>query len=254
MTGTIVVTGASSGFGEATARRFARDGWRVVVTARRRERLETLATELGDDRVHVLELDMRDREAVLAGLSALPEPFHEPDVLVNNAGIGRGLEPAWQSDVDEWEAMVDTNVKGLLYATRALLPGMVARDRGHIIDLGSIAGRWPYPGGNVYGGTKAFVAQFSRNLRADLLGTRVRVTNLEPGLCETEFSVHRFRGDAERAADLYRGNDPIVAEDLAGIIHWVVHLPGHVNINSMEIMPITQAWGPLPVKPVGDDV
>ncbi|WP_018718138.1 SDR family NAD(P)-dependent oxidoreductase [Arhodomonas aquaeolei] len=251
MTRTILITGASSGFGEATARRFAAEGWRVVATARRRERLARLTEELGGpEHVHAVELDMRDREAVMERLGALPAPFDEPDVLVNNAGIGRGLEPAWESDVDEWEAMVDTNVKGLMYATRAVLPGMVERNRGHVVDLGSIAGRWPYPGGNVYGATKAFVAQFSGNLRADLLGTRVRVTNLEPGLCETEFSIQRFRGDAERAASLYRGNDPIVADDLAEIIHWVVHLPPHVNINSMEIMPVSQSWGALPVKPV----
>ncbi|MDZ7810266.1 MAG: SDR family NAD(P)-dependent oxidoreductase [Arhodomonas sp.] len=177
MSKTIVVTGASAGFGAATARRFAAEGWRVVATARRRERLEALAEELGGpDRVHILGIDMRDRAAVTEDRSgSLPATFDEPDVLVNNAGIGRGLEPAWESDLDEWEAMVDTNVKGLLYATRAVLPGMVARERGHIVDLGSIAGRWPYPGGNVYGGTKAFIAQFSRNLRADLLGTRVRV-------------------------------------------------------------------------------
>jgi len=251
MTGTILITGGSSGFGEGTARRFAREGWRVVATARRMERLRTLQSELGGpERVHVVELDVRDREQVQQMLGALPPPFDEIDVLVNNAGLGLGLAPAWQADIDDWETMVDTNVKGLMYTTRAVLPGMVARNRGHVIDMGSIAGNWPYPGGNVYGATKAFVQQFSRNLRADLIGTRVRVTNVEPGLCETEFSVVRFKGDRTKAESLYAGKDPIVAEDIAEIIYWVVNLPVHVNINSIEVMPITQTWGPLPVKPV----
>lgn len=246
---TIVITGASSGFGEACARRFAAEGWRLVLAARRLERLQALREELGAERVHVLELDVRDRAAVAAAFAALPAPFAEPDVLVNNAGLAKGLEPAWNVDLDDWEVMVDTNVKGLMYCSRALLPGMVARNRGHIVNLGSIAGSWPYPGGNVYGATKAFVQQFSRNLRADLLGTRVRVTNLEPGLCESEFSLVRFGGDAERARQLYQGKDPIRPEDIAEMIHWVVKLPPHVNVNSLEVMPVTQAWGALPVKP-----
>lgn len=251
MKGTILITGATAGFGAATARRFAAEGWRLILTGRRRERLEALQTELGGvDRVHVLEFDVRDREAVTASLNALPAAFAEIDVLVNNAGLGLGLEPAWQSDLDEWETMVDTNIKGLLYVTRAVLPGMVARKRGHVVNLGSTAGHWPYPGGNVYGGTKAFVQQFTRNLRADLVGKPIRVTDLDPGLCHTEFSVTRFRGDAEKAESLYEGNDPIQPEDLAEAIHWVVNLPRHVNINAMEIMPVSQTWGPLPVKPV----
>lgn len=251
MKGTVLITGASSGFGEAAARRFAAEGWRLVLGARRVERLRRLRQDLGGAEVaYIVELDVTDRERVMSVLGDLPAPFDGVDVLVNNAGVGLGLEPAWACDADEWETMVDTNIKGLLNVTRAVLPGMVARNRGHVVDLGSIAGNWPYPGGNVYGGTKAFVQQFSRNLRADLLGTRVRVTNLEPGLCETEFSINRFRGDRAKADSLYAGNDPIVPEDLAEIIHWVVTLPAHVNINSMEIMPITQAWGALPVKPV----
>ncbi|MFW6067005.1 MAG: SDR family oxidoreductase [Myxococcota bacterium] len=246
---TAVITGASSGFGAATARRFFDEGWRLVLCARRLERLEALREDMGDARrVHVLPLDVRDREAVMAGLGHLPAPFDEVDVLVNNAGLALGLEPAWEASLEDWDVMVDTNVKGLMYATRALLPGMVERDRGHVVDLGSISGNWPYPGGHTYGGTKAFVQQFSRNLRADLLGTRVRVTNIEPGLCETEFSVVRFKGDEARANQLYRGKDPIRPEDVAEIIHWVVSLPPHVNINSIEVMPVTQAWGPLSVK------
>lgn len=252
MTGTILITGASSGFGAACARRFADNGWRLVLAARRRERLEALQKDLGGaDQVRLLPLDVRDRNAVESMMGSLDGRFAEVDVLLNNAGVGLGLEPAWEADLDEWEAMVDTNVKGLMYVTRTVLPGMVERNRGHVVNLGSIAGRWPYPGGHVYGGTKAFVQQFSRNLRADLLGTRVRVTDLDPGLCETEFSLVRFRGDQEKADSLYRGKDPIVPEDIAECVWWVTSLPPHVNINAMEIMPVTQAWGALPVKPLG---
>jgi NADP-dependent 3-hydroxy acid dehydrogenase YdfG len=253
MKGTILITGASSGFGAATARRFADEGWRLVLCARRQERLEEMQKSLGGpDVVHIIKLDVRDRDAVMEKLGNLPEPFDAVDVLVNNAGLGLGLAPAWDCDVDDWDTMVDTNIKGLMYTTRAVLPGMVERNRGHVVDLGSIAGNWPYPGGNVYGSTKAFVQQFSRNLRADLIGTRVRVTNVEPGLCETEFSLVRFKGDKAKADSLYEGKDPIVGDDIAEIIHWVTNLPPHVNINSIEVMPISQTWGALPVKPVGD--
>ncbi|HKJ95979.1 MAG TPA: SDR family NAD(P)-dependent oxidoreductase [Gammaproteobacteria bacterium] len=251
MKGTVLITGASSGFGAAAARRFADEGWRLVLCARRYERLETMRDELGGEQVvHIIQLDVRDREAVMERLGSLPAPFDEVDVLINNAGLGLGLEPAWDANLDDWETMVDTNIKGLMYTTRAVLPGMVSRNRGHVIDLGSIAGNWPYPGGNVYGATKAFVQQFSRNLRADLVGTRVRVTNIEPGLCETEFSVVRFKGDQAKADSLYEGKDPIEPQDLAEIMHWVVSLPARVNINSVEVMPITQTWGKLPVQPV----
>lgn len=246
-----LITGASSGFGEATARRLATAGWRLVLAARRRDRLEALQQELGGpERAHLLELDVSQRAQVHGRLQTLPAPFDAIEVLVNNAGVGLGLEPAWRGDPDEWETMIDTNIKGLLHVTRAVLPGMVERRRGHIVNLGSIAGDWPYRGGNVYGGTKAFVKQFSRNLRADLLGQPIRVTNLEPGLCETEFSIRRFRGDREQADSLYRGKDPIVAEDIAEAVHWVISLPRHVNINRMEIMPVSQSWGGLPVNAV----
>lgn len=251
MYGTALITGASSGLGEATARRFANEGWRLVLVARRIERLQRLQEELGRaGEIHLLELDVRDRAAVTAKLGELPAAFREVRVLINNAGLALGLEPAWQSDPDDWEAMVDTNIKGLMYVTRTILPGMVERNRGHVVNIGSIAGSWPYPGSHVYGASKAFVQQFSRNLRADLIGTRVRVTNIEPGLCETEFSIVRLKGDKERAESLYRGNDPLVPEDIAEIINWVVKLPSQVNINSIEVMPITQTWGALPVKPV----
>ncbi|MCO6439897.1 MAG: SDR family oxidoreductase [Nitrococcus mobilis] len=248
---TALITGASSGFGEAAARRFANEGWRLVLVARRIERLQRLQEELGGpSKVHIIELDVRDRAAVMAKLGERPAPFRDVSLLVNNAGLALGLEPAWQADPDDWDTMVDTNIKGLLYVTRAILPGMVERNRGHVVNLGSIAGSWPYPGAHVYGASKAFVQQFSRNLRADLIGTRVRVTNIEPGLCETEFSLVRFKGDQAKAERLYRGNDPLVPEDIAEIINWVVKMPSQVNINSIEVMPITQTWGALPVKPV----
>jgi NADP-dependent 3-hydroxy acid dehydrogenase YdfG len=198
---------------------------------------------LGDAVATALTLDVRDRQAVAAALGDLPEI----DVLLNNAGLALGQEPAWQTDLDDWETMVDTNVKGVMYCTRAVLPGMVARNRGHVINLGSTAGSWPYPGGNVYGASKAFVQQFSRNLRADLLGTRVRVTNLAPGMAESEFSQVRFKGDEQRAASVYQGAEPLRPADIAEIVYFVANLPPHVNVNALEVMPVDQAWGPLAV-------
>jgi len=242
MAKTILITGATSGFGEACARRFAAEGWRLVLTGRRRERLEQLQAELGGAVAALLTLDVRQRQAV----AALQE-FPEIDVLLNNAGLALGLEPAWKADLDDWETMVDTNVKGVMYCTRAVLPGMVERNRGHIINIGSTAGSWPYPGGHVYGASKAFVQQFSRNLRADLLGTRVRVTHLAPGMAETEFSEVRFKGDEGRAAKVYSGAEPLRPEDIAEIVFFVATLPPHVNVNALEVMPVDQAWGPLAV-------
>jgi 3-hydroxy acid dehydrogenase/malonic semialdehyde reductase len=244
----VLVTGATAGFGAATARRFARDGACVVATGRRAELLDALAAEF-PGLVHPLELDVRSREAVVAGLATLPASFAEIDVLVNNAGLAIGLEPAQDANLDDWDTMVDTNVKGLMYVTRAVLPGMVARDRGHIVNLGSTAAEFPYPGGNVYGATKAFVHQFSLNLRADLLGKNVHVTDIAPGLCGgTEFSNVRFRGDTEKADAVYAGTTPLSADDIADAIHWVVTRPAHVNINSIQMMPVIQAPGPLAVK------
>jgi 3-hydroxy acid dehydrogenase / malonic semialdehyde reductase len=244
----IFVTGATAGFGAAIARRFVTEGHKIVATGRRAERLAALADELGRARVYPIVFDIRDPAAVAQAFADLPAGFAEIDVLVNNAGLALGLEPAYKTKLEDWEVMVDTNVKGLLYATRAALPGMVARNRGHIVNLGSTAALYPYPGGNVYGATKAFVRQFSLNLRADLLGTRVRVTDIEPGLVGgTEFSIQRFRGDTGRAEKLYDGADPIMPEDIAEAVHWVATLPARVNINSIEMMPVTQAFGPLPV-------
>jgi 3-hydroxy acid dehydrogenase/malonic semialdehyde reductase len=244
----LFVTGATSGFGAAIVRRFATGGHKIVAAGRRSDRLEALAREFGPDRLHPLILDVRDRNVVEATIGGLPPEFADIDLLVNNAGLALGLDPAQRADLDAWEAMVDTNIKGLMYVTRAVLPGMVARNRGLIINLGSIAATYPYPGGNVYGATKAFVRQFSLNLRADLLGTKVRVTDVEPGLVGgTEFSTVRFRGDGAKAAKLYEGADALTPEDIAETVHWIATLPPRVNVNAIELMPVTQAFGPLPV-------
>ena len=251
MAKTIFITGATSGFGLACARRFADEGWRLIVTGRRRDRLDQLTAELSGRPVLAVQLDVRDRDAVRGVIAALPEGFADIDVLVNNAGLALGLEGADRADLDDWETMIDTNIKGLCYLTRCLLPAMVARDRGHIVNLGSIAGTYPYPGGNVYGATKAFVKQFSRNLIADLIHTRIRVTNIEPGLAESEFSLVRFHRDRDRADAVYRGTQPLTPADIAEIVHWVTSVPPHVNICSVEVMPVCQGCGPLAVHRQG---
>jgi 3-hydroxy acid dehydrogenase / malonic semialdehyde reductase len=243
---TVLVTGATSGFGEATARLFAKHGHKVVVTGRRRDRLDHLAQELGAQ-AHAAMLDVRDESAVKSAVAALPPDFAEIDVLVNNAGLALGLEPAQEANMSDWDTMVDTNIKGLMYCTRAVLPGMVARGQGHVVNIGSIAGTYPYPGGNVYGATKAFVHQFSLNLRADLIGKNVRVTSIEPGLSETEFSVIRFKGDADKAKTPYRGVQPMTAEDIAAAVYFAVTLPQHVNINVIEMMATNQAFAPFAI-------
>ena len=245
---TIFITGASSGFGAACARSFAQPGNRLILTARRVDPLLALQAELAAIAdIHIIPLDVSDREAVHGAVESLPERFRQIDVLLNNAGLALGMEPAHQVNLDDWETMVDTNIKGLMYCTRSILPGMVARNRGHIVNISSTAGEWPYPGGNVYGGTKAFVTQFSRNLRCDLLGTRVRVTCIQPGMAETEFSNVRFKGDQDKAAGVYEGTDPLTAVDIAETVAWVVNRPPHVNINTLEIMSIDQAWGPFAI-------
>lgn len=245
---TIFITGASAGFGAACARTFATKGNRLILTARRIDPLLKLQAELsGDVEVHIIPLDVRAREAVQEAIESLPERFRDIDVLLNNAGLALGLEPAHQVDLNDWDTMVDTNIKGLMYCTRFILPGMVARNRGHIVNISSTAGAWPYPGGNVYGGTKAFVTQFSRNLRCDLHGTRVRVSCIQPGMAETEFSQVRFKGNDEQAASVYQGTEPLTAEDIAETVRWVVSQPSHVNVNTIELMSIDQSWGPFAI-------
>jgi 3-hydroxy acid dehydrogenase/malonic semialdehyde reductase len=242
----VLITGASAGFGASIARLLAAGGHRIIAAGRRADRLEALAGDIGGGAVLPLVLDVTDRAAVAAAVDSLPTDWAEIDVLVNNAGLARGLVPAQQAKLDDWE--IDTNVKGVTYVTHAVLPGMVARDRGHIVNMGSVAGNWPYPGGNVYGATKAFVRNFSLNLRTDLLGTKVRVTNVEPGLVSgTEFSAVRFDGDTAKAANVYANTTPLTAEDVAETVRWVVSLPAHFNVNTIEIMPVVQAWAGLKV-------
>lgn len=241
---TVLITGATAGFGDATARRFAAAGHKIVATGRRQARLDALKDDLGDA-VHTLCFDVADRAAVEQAIGGLPPDFASIDVLINNAGLALGLEPADAANLDDWETMVDTNIKGVTYCTRAVLPGMVDRGRGHVINLGSVAASYPYPGGNVYGATKAFVRQFSLNLRADLLGKGVRVTCVEPGLAETEFSLVRFKGDEDKASAPYSGIDNLTGEDIAECCFFVATLPRHVNINTLEVMPTNQAFSPF---------
>ena len=243
MPNTVFITGATSGFGEACARRFARDGWNLIITGRRQERLDTLTEELQQHgKVHAIALDVRDQEAIQAAVKELPESFSDIHTLINNAGLALGTEPADQCDTEQWMTMIDTNIKGLVMMTHALLPALKKNNSGSIVNIGSVAGTWPYPGGNVYGGTKAFVKQFSLSLRCDLLGSGVRVTNIEPGLAETEFSVVRFKGDQSKANAVYEGMQPLTANDIADTVFWIANRPAHVNINNLEIMPTQQAW------------
>lgn len=223
-------------------------GAKLILAGRRAERLEMLKNELDASRTHTLILDVRNNHEVTDALAALPSAFREITVLVNNAGLALGLEPADTCSLDDWERMVDTNIKGVMYCTRAILPDMVKRNRGYIINIGSTAGTYPYPGANVYGASKAFVRQFSLNLRADLLGTAVRVTNLEPGMANTEFSSVRFKGDTSKAGAVYEGVTPIAADDVAETIVWCLMRPSHLNINTIEMMPVAQSFGPLAVK------
>jgi len=243
---TVMVTGATSGIGEATALRYAADGCSLVLVGRRQDRLDALAKSVSVPAL-TLALDVRDRAAVENVIGGLPADFAEIDLLVNNAGLALGLSGAQDADLDDWDQMIDTNIKGLVYVARAVLPGMVARDRGHIVNIGSVAGSYPYPGGNVYGGSKAFVHQFSLNLKADLLGTQVRVTSLEPGMTVTEFSEVRFKGDADKAAQIYNGADAMSGADLAEVIHAVCALPAHINVNVLEVMPVCQAFSPFAI-------
>ncbi len=244
----VLITGASAGFGAEMARRFVRNGNKVIAAARRKERLDSLRQELGDALLAVT-LDVTDKGSIFEALQALPQEWKPIDVLINNAGLALGTEPAHQASLEEWERMIDTNIKGLVSMTHAILPDMVARGSGLVINIGSTAGATPYPGGNVYGGTKAFVTQFTRNLRADLVGTGVRATTIAPGLSGgTEFSNVRYRGDDDAAAKVYAGTVPLSAADIAETAYWIATLPPHVNINYIEMMPTCQGFGPFNIK------
>lgn len=240
----VMITGASSGIGEACAYAFAQAGARLILAARRGDRLEALAQDLRaefDTQIHLITLDVRDRAAVEAAIAAIPEEWSAIEILVNNAGLSRGLEKLYQAEIQDWEEMIDTNVKGLLYVTRAVVPGMVARDRGHVINIGSIAGRAAYPGGHVYCGSKAAVRAISEGLKQDLLGTAVRVSLIEPGLVETEFSEVRFHGDRDRAKSVYQGLTPLTGEDIADLVLFAATRPAHVNISELLVVPTDQA-------------
>lgn len=243
MSHTVFITGATSGFGAAMARKFAAAGWSVIITGRRQARLDALVEELSPlAPVHSVVLDVQDREAVFQAVADLPDAFKNVHTLINNAGLALGLDQAQTANLDDWDTMVDTNIKGLMYVTRALLPTLIAQKTGTVINLGSVAGTYPYPGGNTYGGTKAFVHQFSLNVRNDLHGTGVRVTCLEPGLAETEFSVVRFAGDQAKADKVYAGAAPLTAEDVADTALWVAQAPPNVNYNVIEVMATGQSW------------
>jgi serine 3-dehydrogenase len=245
-TKTLLVTGASAGFGAAIAAKFAESGWRVVACARRADRLAELAHRFGPDVVHACAFDIRDETAVHHALDALPEGFGDIDVLVNNAGLALGTAPAQASDLAQWRQMIDTNVTALVTLTRLLLPKLIER-RGAIVNISSISGTYPYKGGNVYGATKAFVTQFSLGLRTDLHGTGVRVTNVEPGMAETEFTLVRTGGDQAASDKLYKGAHPITSEDIAETIWWIANLPAHLNVNRLEMMPTSQSAAGLQV-------
>ena len=244
----VFITGASSGFGAEMARIFVRNGHQAVLGARRMDRLAALAAELGELALPI-ELDVTSKASIEDALATLPQSWRQVDVLINNAGLALGTTPANESSLEDWETMIATNCTGLVTMTRALLPAMVERGSGLIINLGSVAGHFPYPGGNVYGATKAFVDQFTLNLRADLVGTGVRATNIAPGLCGgTEFSNVRFKGDDAAAAKVYEGTQPLTAEDIAATAYWIATLPPHVNINSIEMMPTCQGFSPFAIK------
>ena len=243
----VLITGASAGFGEALAKRLVAKGHKVIGCARRQDKLNTLADELGELFLPVV-MDVSDTASLPQIIADLPAEFSQVDVLVNNAGLALGTEPAHKADLNDWMQMVDTNIKGLIALTHAVLPAMVERDSGYIINVGSIAGSWPYYGGNVYGTTKAFVKQFSLNLRADLLGTQVRVTNLEPGaVAGTEFSNVRYHGDDDKADKVYEGFKNMTGDDIGDILLWLIETPAHINVNRLEVMPVAQTYNGLTI-------
>jgi len=248
MLSSILITGASSGFGEACAHKFAEAGYPLILVARRIDKLNDIKARLEQNcPIHISSVDVRDQKQVEQLFQTLPEEFKDIDILINSAGLALGLEPAHEADMDNWKIMVETNINGLLHVSKEALSGMVARNKGHIINIGSIAGSWPYPGGNVYGATKSFVQSFSQALRADLIGKRIRISNIDPGLADTNFSTVRFMGDRDKADQVYKDTKPLTAEDIANIIFWTTSLPEHVNINNIEVMPVCQAWSAMTI-------
>ncbi|MDF5717030.1 MAG: SDR family oxidoreductase [Rhizonema sp. NSF051] len=243
----VLITGASSGIGAACAKIFAGAGARLILAARRWERLQQLEQTLAvpSQQIHLLQLDVRDRTAVESAISSLPPNWSDIDILINNAGLSRGLEKVYEAEIQNWEEMIDTNIKGLLYLTRTVVPGMVSRGSGHVVNIGSIAGHQTYPGGSVYCATKAAVRSISEGLKQDLLGTPVRVTSVDPGMVETEFSQVRFHGDQERAEKVYQGVTPLTPDDIADVIFFCATRPSHVNINEVVLMPVDQASATL---------
>ncbi len=250
MTKTAMITGATAGFGAAAVRRFASAGWRVIATGRRADRLKKLVEEFGTDKVFTLAFDMRKPDAIEAALATLPESFRKIDLLINNAGLALGTAPAQKADLAQWNQMIETNVTGLVTITHKLLATLIAQ-KGAIINISSVAASYPYPGGNVYGGTKAFVAQFSLGLRSDLHGTGVRVTSVEPGMAETEFTLVRTSGNQTVSDNLYKGANPMTAENVAETLFWIATLPPHMNINRIEMMPVNQSFSPFQVHREG---
>ena len=245
---TVLITGASSGFGAEMARKYNANGHPVILTARRFDKLKALAQTLNPSfPIHPIQLDVTRKQDIDRFVSELPQGFREVGILINNAGLALGLASFQDADELDFETMINTNINGLLYMTKRILPLMLENHQGHIVNIGSIAANWPYPGGHVYCASKAFVQQFSRALRSDLHGKNIRVTNIEPGLAQTEFSVIRFKGDQQKAQQIYQGISPLLAQDIAEIVYFTTALPAHININTLEVMPTCQSWAPLNV-------
>jgi NADP-dependent 3-hydroxy acid dehydrogenase YdfG len=248
MNRTILITGASSGIGKAIAYRFAKEHWKLILVARRLNRLEEIRKALSNNKILIESIDVRDKKSIGTFLSNLPDEFKCIDVLCNNAGLDTVGALIHESNTDDWDTVVDVNIKGVLNFIGYILPSMVKRNSGHIVNIGSIGGSYPYPKGNIYASTKAFIKLFTKQLKADLFGTAIRVTNIEPGITETEFPLVRHRGNREKADKTYEGMRPLKAEDIAEAVYWAVNMPEYVNVNSIEIMPVDQAWGPFNIK------
>ena len=247
----VLITGATSGFGMSCAELFSKKGYKTILIGRRKVRLVKLAKKLGVKNNLPIQLDVRNKDDVFQTILNLPKDFNKVSVLINNAGLAWGLEPAHKVDIKKWETMIDTNCKGLVYMTRAILPGLIKRNKGHIVNIGSVAGSYPYGGGNVYGGTKAFVKQFSLGLKSDLLGTKVKITNIEPGMADTEFSLIRYSGNKKKANEVYKNMTPLSGKDIAETILWSINRPSHVNINRIELMPLQQGFNFFAVSRTG---